>query len=245
MATEPSSEPKAENPHQSWGFRDETYVAEVAAPPGYRPGTLTAVCIIAIILGCLGILSGLSSLAASLGANQIQQWQAQLGGAGSSADARSLEAEMNAKSLAIVNRFRLVNVAMSVFQFAVAGMLLAGGIKALGMKDLGRKLLRIACGLAILFELSRAVPSTLMQLENMALMEDYLPRVMEASAPGGQGRQLAEFGRMMARFSLIMGWVIFFGWLTLKLVFFGVAFAYLGRAKTKAFYPLPMPGLAS
>jgi hypothetical protein len=245
MATEPSSEPAAENPDQSWGFQDETYVAEVAAPPGYRPGALTAVCIIAIVLGCMGILAALSSFAASLGANQIQQWQAQMGTAGNSADVRDLQAEMNAKSLAIVNRFRLVNVAMSVFQFALAAMLLAGGIKALGMKEPGRKLLRAACGVAILYELSHAVPHTLMQLENMALMEDYLPRVMEASAPSGQARQMGEFARMMTRFSLIMGWVIFFGWLILKLVFFGVAFAYLGRAKTRSFYPLPKPEPAS
>jgi hypothetical protein len=147
-----------------------------------------------------------------------------------------VQSEMNAKSMAIINRFRLVNVLFALSQLVLAVALVAGGIRALRLKESGRKLLLLACALAILFEAARAVPTVLMQLENQALMEDYFPRLMEASAPGAQGEQIAEFGRVMARFSLIMGWVILFGWLFLKLAFFGSAVYYLTRSKTKSLY---------
>jgi hypothetical protein len=168
--------------------------------------------------------------------NQFQQWQTNVTTAGAPPELRNLQAEMNAKTMAIVNRFRLVNVTVALFQMGLAVALVAGGMRALAMKEAGRRLLWWACGLAILFELARAVPYVFMQLENMALMEDYFPRIMEESAPGAQGAQMAAFGKMLARFSMIMGWVIFFGWLILKLVFFGVGYYYLGQPKTKALY---------
>jgi hypothetical protein len=226
----------AGNPYQSWNFKDEPYSAELAPPAGYRPGGLTAVCIIAIVLGILGFGTGAISLASNLASNQIQKLQTKWGTAGAPPGMRDVQAEMNAKTMAIVNRFRLVNLFIALSQLILTAALVIGGIRALKLNEMGRKILCVACGLAILFEVTRAVPTVFMQLENMALMEDYIPRMMEASTPGSQGAQVAEFGRMMARFSMIMGWVVLFGWLFLKLAFFGSAFYYLRGPKTKALY---------
>ncbi len=231
-----SSRPEPEKPTAAWDFRDAVYPAKPVTLPGYRPGGLTAVCILAIILGALGFLAGISSLVMSVVGNQAQQWQQQWGMAGSPPAMRDVQAEMNAKTMAIVDRFRLVNIAFALFQLAVTAALVVGGARALKLNEAGRKLLWAACAVAMVFELGRAVPQVLMQLENMAVMEDYMPRLMEASAPGPQAKQVAAFGAMIARFSVIMGWVVFAGWLILKLAFFGVAFYYLGRPKTKAFY---------
>jgi hypothetical protein len=219
-----------------WDFRDEPYAAEIAAPAGYRPGGLTAVCIIAIVLGCLGMLTGAASLVTNLAANQVQQFQAAWGAAGATNEAVKVQSEMNAKTAAIMNRFRLVNVLLSLSQLVLCGVLIAGGSRALRLDERGRKLLWVACGLAILFELTRAVPTVLMQLENMALMEDYFPRLMKASIPKSQADQVGAFAEMMARFSLIMGWVVLLGWMFLKLAFFGSAFHYLSRPKTRSLY---------
>jgi hypothetical protein len=236
MSTELPNPQTAETPAQAWAFKDEVYVAHAAPLPGYRPGALTAVCIIGMILGGLGLLAGMWGGAMALFGAQVQQWQAQMGTVGSPQAMVDVQAEMNAQQIAIFNRFRIVNLAVAVALTAVSAALLVGSIRAMKLQERGRRMLRAACGAAIVFELCRAVPQGLMQLEVMALMEDYLPRLMEASAPGAQGQQIAAFGEMMARFSIIMQWVVFFGWLILKLVYFGLSFHYLGRPKTKTLF---------
>jgi hypothetical protein len=241
MSQDLTGEQTAENPAKAWAFADEPYAAERAPPAGYRPGGLTAVCIIAIVLGGLGFLTGSLTLVTQAASNQVQQLQAQWGAVGATPQVRDVQAEMNAKSVAIMNRFRLVNVILGLLLLVVAAALVIGGTRTLRLNEKGRKILRAACAMAIAFEIARTVPAVLMQLENMALMEDYLPRVMEASVPGGQSQQVVEFAKMMTRFSLIMGWVILFGWLFMKLAFYGSSFYYLGRPKTKALFAVEKP----
>jgi hypothetical protein len=241
MSQDLTGKQAAKNPYQSWAFTDEPYAAERAPPAGYRPGGLTSVCIIAIVLGVLGFLTGSLTLVTQAASNQLQQLQSQWGAAGASPQVRDVQAEMNAKSMAIMNRFRLVNVLLGLAQLGLCAALVIGGVRTLRLNERGRKLLFIACSLAMLFELTRAVPTVLMQLENMALMADYFPRVMEASVPSGQSQQVAEFAKMMTRFSLIMGWVILFGWLSMKLAFYGSSAYYLTRPKTKALFAATKP----
>ena len=228
--------PIPEKPSEAWAFKDEAYPAEPKPLPGYRPGGLTAVCIIAIVLGGLGIFASLSAFTMSLVGNQVQQFQQQFAAAGSPPEVQQVQAEMNAETMRIANRFRLANVGISLTHLVVAGCLLLGGIWALQLKEKGRRLLWAVCLVAIVFELARSVPNVLMQMENAALMEEYMPRLMQAQTPGDQDAQVAEFGRMFARFSMIMGWVIFAGWLSLKLVFFAVAARYLWSPRVKAIY---------
>lgn len=236
MNTEPAPEKPVKDPALSWEFQDETYLAQAAPPPGYRPGGLTAVCVIAIILGTLGLLSGLGSVSTSMLGARLQQWQAGIGAGGAPQQMVQVQNEMNAKMMDVVNRYRIPSIAVAIFQLGVAVALLRGGIRAMSINEAGRSLLRTACGVAIAFELCRIPVYVLMQLENMAIMEDYLPRIMEASAPGTQAAQIAEFTRMLAKFSAILGWVIFVGWLLLKLAFFGVAVRYLGKPEIKVLY---------
>jgi hypothetical protein len=93
------------------------------------------------------------------------------------------------------------------------------------------------CCAAIAFELVRSVPHVMMQLENIPLMEDYMPRIMEASAPqGAGGEQVASMMTMFMRLSMIIGWVIFVGWLMLKLAFYAVTCYYLALPKIKSLY---------
>jgi hypothetical protein len=228
--------PIPENPADAWDFQDEADPVAAKPLPGYRPGGLTAVCVIAIVLGGLGVFASLSAFTMSLLGNQIQQFQQQFAAAGSPPEVQDVQAEMNAATMQIANRFRLVNIAFSLMHFAVTVSLVAGGIWALLLQEQGRRLLWAVCLVAIVFELARSVPNILMQMENAALMEEYMPRLMQAQTPGDQDAQVAEFGRMFARFSMIMGWVIFAGWLSLKLVFFAIAARYLGSPPVKAIY---------
>ncbi|MBW3595928.1 MAG: hypothetical protein KY475_01485 [Planctomycetes bacterium] len=236
MSSEAPLPAHQENPYQAWAFQEEAYPAEPKPLPGYRPGGLTAVCVIAVILGALGLLAAVSGITMALVGNQVQQFQQQFAAAGSPPEMRDLQTEFNNKTIKIANRFRLVNLSLSATHLIVAGCLVWGGVRALQLKDRGRRLLWTACIVAIVFELAQSIPYILMQMENTALMQDYMPRLMEASAPGPQSAQVAEFGRMIARFSMIMGWVIFIGWLTLKLAFYGIAAKYLSSSRVKSIY---------
>lgn len=236
MSNDPPLPPAKDEPYQAWAFQDEAYPAEAAPPPGYRPGGLTAICIIALVLGALGVLTGCSGVGMALVGNQVQQWQQKFSTMGSPAPVRDVQTEMNLQSIRIFNRYRVVNLILAVCQLLIVGALIGGAIQTLRSREMGRRLLVFGCLAAIGWEVVRAVPHTLMQLENTAMMEEYMPRMMEAQAPGGQAAQMAEFARMIAHFSTIMGWVIFFGWLMMKLAFYGVAARYLTRPKIKSLF---------
>jgi hypothetical protein len=148
---------------------------------------IKAICIIAIILGVLGVMSAVSGAVGLVVGSRIQQIFAPAQIPGDQGDIQEFQQEMQARSRDLLRRYLPAHIARIAFHLPIAVGLLAGGIATLAGSLRGRRILRAACGIAIPFELCRAVLDTIVQLENMAIMRPFMERMFDDAVPGGQG----------------------------------------------------------
>src|ERR1700758_1259547 len=114
-----------------------------------RPGGLTAVCVLAIVLGCLGLISGLTRLVALVAAPQLNEALIKQ----MPEEQARLQSELVAQTNAVTARWKPVLYLLCLAHFVFAGCLLAGAITTLQWKPSGRKLLAATLLAGIAFEL--------------------------------------------------------------------------------------------
>jgi hypothetical protein len=207
--------------------------------PARRPGGLTAICVLAIVLGALGLIMGCFGAVSQAFAKQMQNSLAGIQGAGN-AEVVELQKEMNAKMLETANKHAVLNKILVVVQLAVAGSLLAGGILSLQLRPFGRTLLLSAFIAAIVFELVRLFPTIEVQRATQAVMAEYMPKLMRAQAPQGnqpQGMDEAMGGIMTM--AGVVGMVFSLGMLAVKGVFYLVGIVYLCKSSVAALFVPP------
>ena len=197
-----------------------------------RPGGLTAICIIAVVLGVLGLFSGtLKGVNALFGA-QMQQAFGSMG-AGTPEQAKAQQ-EMNAALAAEMKRFAVANGILAVAQLVLCGGLVYSGLKTLGLKAARRKLLIAICACMLVYETGQLITFVFQQLSMSPIMELYMPRMMQT--PNGDNESAEKFGQVVARMSIIAGVVMQCFWTLIKFVFYAVAIHYLRKAKVAALF---------
>jgi hypothetical protein len=204
-----------------------------------RPGGLTAICVMAIVLGALGLMTGCLGALSQVFNQQMQNGLAEMQ-AGANEEAAELQKEMNAKVLAATAKYAWLTAVLSVFQLALAGSLLAGGIMSLKLRPLGRKLLLGAFATAIVFEAVRIYPTLAVQRATAPIMAEYMPKVMKAQAPKGgqpQGMDQAMSGIMSV--ALIVGMVFAVGTVIVKVVFYAIGIVYLRKPPVTSLFASP------
>jgi hypothetical protein len=220
------------NPYDPNPFGDPQVAARTAYP-AIRPGGLTAICVIAVVLGAMGFMSsGMKGVNLVFG----KQLQAMFAGMGGMPNQKMADAqqEMNDAMWEVTDRFWIPNVVLACAQFALAIALLFGGLKALKLQARGRKVLLAALVCVVVFEFAQLGVNSLMQIQMMPIMETYMPRMME-SAPGNNAGG-EEMARTFAKFSLIAGLIMQGGWMLVKMVFLAVAIWYLNRQRIRSLF---------
>lgn len=194
-----------------------------------HPAWLKVVCIGCIVLGSLGLLTGLIGIAGQLFNASVQSSMEKFMGAmqqGAPNKTLEIQRKMQAEIGAVQQRYLVMNLILLGVQLFVAALLLVGGIQALRMKPVGHKLLIAAMSAAVVFELVRLPPTIIMQWESSKIMQPFMDEMMAGSGPQGGGMTPAQ----KRTFQTIMRSSMMFG------VLFGVAMA-LGMAAVKiAFY---------
>lgn len=212
----------------------------------YSPVWLKVVCIVSIVLGALGLLMATAGL---IGQWKAEDWQKStaklmetLQAGGLPPQIEELQQEMMEQTMAVQRQWRPVNVAISLVHLCVAAALLAGGIQALRLKPLGRKILLAALSLAIVFEVVRIVPTSVMQWQISQIIEPYMQRIVDASSPPNKAMPAAQRKslQMVMRASMMAGVLI--GVLTaagmalVKLAFYIASLWLLRRPQFRAVY---------
>lgn len=212
----------------------------------YSPVWLKVVCIVSIVLGALGLLMAATGLIGQWKAEDWQKSTAKLMEAvqagGVPPQIKELQQEMMDQTIAVQRRWLPINVAVSTVHLLVAAVLLAGGIQALRLKPSGRKLLLAALSLAIVFEVVRIVPTSMMQWQMSKIIEPFMQKTMEAAAPPGKAMPAAQRKsiQMVMRASMMAGLLI--GVLTaagmaiVKLAFYIAGIWLLRRPQFQAMY---------
>ena len=199
-------------------------------PRARRPGGLTAICVIGIVLGSLGVLGSLAGIAGLVAGPRLQEAMMPPAGPGGN---KSIEIQrtMQKKMQAVTDRYRWPNGAFALMNLGLATSMLAGAVMALKRGPKARALLITVFAVAIPFEILRTVVLAFMQWETSAVVSDMLPRMMAVPAPvnGPQAQQAAAMASAVAKASVVAGIAFLVIFSVAKLSYYAIGWFYLRR----------------
>lgn len=203
-----------------------------------RPGWLTAIGVIAIVVGTLGILGAITGALSQLYGAAVQErmqnmmatWQQSNG---LPTEALELQQDLQREIVAVQLRWRATMLVVAAVGFLVCLPLIAGGIGTLRLASWGRTLLIWALAATIVYEIAVAVPGLMMQQEIMQSTRKFMAEVMQSTqqqmqtAPPGQAQQINLLSNTITNASLVIGLVMTGAWLLVKVGLYAAAIWYL------------------
>jgi hypothetical protein len=201
-----------------------------------RPGGLTALCILAIVLGAFGVLSGLGGIAAAALQGPMQNMVAQLQPQQGKEAAR-VQQQIADESREFAQRHIVRNTLFSLARLFVASCLLAGGILTLRLHPQGRKILIVAFSAGIVFELAQIWP----MVEVIPFTQRTMQLTMEAQQKGMPGKgqnaeDAAAMMRIMVKAIAAMQVVMMAAMLLAKSGFYAFGLWYLTRPRISTLF---------
>jgi hypothetical protein len=209
------------------------------APRPRRPGGLTAVCVLAIVLGSLGALSSLSGLVGSVARPFAEKslTPPQLPGGNDEFVKANLESQKKIRLVA--DRYWGLTAGVGVLNLVVSAGLVVGGIVLLRPNAKARSFLLAVFAVAIAFTIVQVAVAIFMQVKMAPAMAEMMPNAMKASVPKGQAgteqaAQMAQMGTTMAKVvsGLAIAFCVFLG--LVNLVFYAVGARYLCKPHIRA-----------
>jgi len=204
-------------------------------------GWFHAVCITAIVLGALGILMGLFTLGMLAVRPVLQGMMAHSRVHAAPGGGLDAQVEMQREMQQVAYRWLPLTLPLMGIEAVVSICLIVGGARSLRLRPGGRALLIGAFWVAVVVELGQLFPAIAVQLENAAVTEKYMPRLMEAPSPHG-GRMPPEFGGMMSVFTkaaAVLGMVVAVVMALAQVAFYVFGAIYLGRPEVRAQFTGP------
>ena len=226
-----TAETSSFDPYRSPSLPETVYSGP--SPHG-RPGWLTAICVLCIVFGALGLVNSLFGTFGMIVGPRFQQFMAAQPQPGIPDDIRDAQQKMQADMYKIQSKYIWPLGVSIVLRLGVCALLLVGGIRSLNMNERGRKLLIIACATALVFDLLQAILQMIITVENMTVMNEF----MEAMATKGQNKTkeleavMKAVGSFIRFFSLGLISVIAVG----KIVFYIFSIKYLQKPNIMALF---------
>jgi hypothetical protein len=203
-----------------------------------RPGGLTAICVIAIILGAFGLLGSLAGLGGQAMKKDFEKAFAVPQQQGTPPEFLKAQTEMAKKMQAVNDRYAGFTTGIALLNLVCASCLLGGAIMTLVMNPKGRTFLIAVFAAAIVFEIVRCIVGIFMQLDIAAAMSDAMQQMMKTGMPqGGRGaEQGAAFVGTLTKVGAVVGMAVTVGWGLAKMVFYGVSAGYLRRPNIRRLF---------
>jgi hypothetical protein len=223
-------------------FNQSGYASDSTAgfdsAPRQRPGGLTAICVIAIVLGGLGLCSSLFGLAALAFQDNLEkfamQQQQMPQGMPNGPFKQQMEAqqkmqkEMQKGMTEVGHRYRGFTIGTTLLNVLFASSLLIGGIMVMKLNPAGRKFLVTVFIAVIVFEIVRAAITVVMQLDMAA--------AMASAIQGGPNNQQAAFLATTMKLGVYLGMAFGVVWGLAKIIFYGIGASYLNRPNTRQLF---------
>jgi hypothetical protein len=206
----------------------------VPMTPG-RPGWLTALCVVAIVLGALGLINSLMSTAGLLAGPHLQKAMRSQSSPGMSEEMQKAQNKMQDEMYAVQGKYWWPIAIALLLRAGVALLLLIGGIRALGMSEGGRQLLLVAFGVTLPFELAHAILQTMIMLENMTAMHGFA-EALSNEMPKDGPPQMGNFIQTVMQGTLIASLVFMYLWTLVKCGLYLWGLLYLRRDRIKALF---------
>lgn len=240
-----SQDPTPFDPYLSPAVPDVPY-----APSGgsnHRPGWLTALCVVSIVIGVLGGMNGLFGLIGVLAGPSLQAMfmpQAQAG-PGAANEMEKIQQQFQAEMAQVQNKYFVALLVATLARIVVAAALLVGGVMSLNLKPNGRTILLLACGAGILYELGVGVLlQSLINMEMSAAMNSFFESLIETLPKAQGGGPPPEIVLNIMKGSIIFGFAIQYVFAAIKIAFYLWGLIYLQREAIRALFDAPGPGVA-
>lgn len=201
------------------------------APGPERPSGLTALCVLTLVLGALGISFALLSLLTLV--VHLAGGATFAAGPGMTPEMAELQNEMQAATAAVVTKYLPYSLAGLALQIGLCAAFIYGGVQTLRLREPGRGVLLKAFVAALVIEPIRTVLLVLNTYDSYTVTQPFMARMMDpAAAPGpAPPAQLsAVMGQVMLL--LMIATIIFYiVWLLAKCGYFLWARSYLRQSE--------------
>jgi hypothetical protein len=204
---------------------------------GGRPGLLTTLCVLAIVLGALGILNSLLGVAGAIGGKMLQSALQPKVGTGVPDDMQKAQEEFQANVNAVQEKYWWATIPALGFRFVAALLLLIGGVKSLSLNESGRKILLVACAVAVVFEILHAILQSVINLDMMTAVNSYVEKMADAMPDGPDGSaQMNNVMGTIVRGSIIGGLILAYFIALVKIALYVFGLIYLQRDRIRALF---------
>ncbi len=200
-----SSDSQAFDPYRSPVQPEVPYVGP---PTTGRPGWLTTLCVLCIVLGALGLFNSLIGAAGAIGGPFIQKAFQPKAGKGMPDDMQKAQEQFQTEINAVQNKYFWATMPALAFRFVAALLLLIGGIRTLSLMEPGRQLLLIACSIAIVFELMFSILQSIISLDTMTIVNEYVVKMTETMPQNANGPDMSRILPTVVRASVIVSMVL-------------------------------------
>jgi hypothetical protein len=164
-------------------------------PAAGRPGLLTTLCVLCIVLGALGLMNSALGTAGAIGGSRLQAAIQPKTSAGLPPGMKQAQDDFQDDLNAVQRKYFWATVPALAFRFLAGLLLLIGGIRSLALSESGRKLLLVACAVALVFELGHAILQSVVSLEMMTAVNSYVEKL--TSSMNQQNNAPPGFQKMM------------------------------------------------
>lgn len=203
---------------------------------GRRPGVLTALAIISIVLGALITLNGFWQVVSLAFQEPLQNMNLMfMEQPGVPEETVQRQREMMEASFAVQREWKPFNWAMSPVSFLFGIVLIIGGALCVRVNPAGRRLLATACAFGIIFGIVREVGGVMMQLQMSQVVQDHMVAMMDQA--GDEQAESIMSGMMGATMALTVAFSG--GWLLVKLGIYVWGLVYLTRSGTRSIFEGP------
>jgi hypothetical protein len=215
--------------------------------PVGRPGWLSAVCVLCIVLGALGLMNSLFGTVGLIAGPRFQRFMAAQPQPGMQEDLKKAQEKFRENMYEIQMNYIWPLSVSILMRVVVCTLLLVGGIRALNMVEPGRRLLIIACAIALVFDLLQAILQLVMTVENMTVTNEFMEAMANqgGSTPKEVEAVIKTIG-FVIRF-VVLGMVCVFA--LAKIAFYIFAVLYLQKPNIMALFHTksapPSPALTS
>lgn len=199
-----------------------------------RPGGLTAVVIVGLILGSLGTCGGLSSVVSLAMQDQMQAFSRQMAEMSAQGNPTLLEQqlvmqervnELNQQWKPALYSHQIVNLLASL-------VLLAGAILLLKWKPSGPEIFTAGALASILADGGGGVIAVLYQLEIGTVLQEYMSGLTSDPALAGAEASMNAIGAASTRAGMLFG----VAWVAIKLGFYGYGIVLLRKPNVRALF---------
>ena len=230
-----SSDPKTFDPYRSPSLPEGPYASQ---PSTGRPGLLTTLCVLCIVLGALGLFNYLFGAFGLMVGRQVQQMvmNSQSGTPGIPPEMQEAQEKMQTEIYAIQEKYLWAIAGGLVFRFVASALLLAGGIGTLALKPWGRHVLLAGCAVAAPFVLMDAILQSLITMENMTVMNSFMEHMINATPNKEAPENVEGFIRGMVGVIKIASIVILAFLALAKIALYIFGLIYLRKPRIKALF---------